>query len=236
MASTLHYALGYCSYKFINEIENKIDLSTALLRETIRGHTPYHYALECKNTSVGHVIVGGETHEDRDNYGRSPLQMAVQYIHFPNKGGCIRHITMALSAGCNVHHVDNFENNVLHYIAQKNNSHIFYHVLTSNILKTRELSKLLRQRNFMGHTPIMVAATYYSDYNIDMDKFFQNIMASSSDIWENDSEIRIGSGLRYVNSFWKSYLYIRDNLHINIPKQDLKMIIEAIIYNTNISN
>jgi hypothetical protein len=88
----------------------------------------------------------------------------------------------------------------------------------------------------MGHTPIMVAATYYSDHNIDMDKFFQNIMASSSDIWENDSEIRIGSGLRYVNSFWKSYLYIRDNLHINIPKQDLKMIIEAIIYNTNISN
>ena len=236
MASTLHYALGYCSYKFINEIENKIDLSTALLRETIRGHTPYHYALECKNTSIGHVIVGGETHEDRDIYGRSPLQMAVQYIHFLNKGGCIRHITMALSAGCNVHHVDNFENNVLHYIAQKNNSHIFYHVLTSNILKTRELSKLLRQRNFMGHTPIMVAATYYSDHNIDMDKFFQNIMASSSDIWENDSEIRIGSGLRYVNSFWKSYLYIRDNLHINIPKQDLKMIIEAIIYNTNISN
>lgn len=61
MASTLHYALSYGSYKFINEIENKINLSTALLQETILGDTPYHYALESKNTSIGHVIVGGET-------------------------------------------------------------------------------------------------------------------------------------------------------------------------------
>lgn len=203
MASTLHYALSYGSYKFINEIENKINISTALLQETIRGHTPYDYALECNNTSIDHVIVGGVTHEDRDIYGRSPLQMAVQQIHFLNQTVCIRHITMALSAKCNMHHLDKFENNVLHYIARKNNSHIFYHVLTSNILKASEISKSLKQRNVMGHTPLMVAAIYFSDQNID-------------------------SGLRYTNSFWKSYFYIIDNLHINIPNEDLKMIINVL--------
>jgi ankyrin repeat protein len=68
MASNLHYALSYGSYKFINAIENKINLSTAFLQETIRGHTPYHYALECNNTSIDHVIVGGNNFSKMNFY------------------------------------------------------------------------------------------------------------------------------------------------------------------------